>query len=104
MPYTQAFLTEVLRYRPLAPVGVPHLMTSDLKVGEYHVPKGTEVIMNITAINSDPKVWSDPDVFRPERFLNEDGTKFVVRKEMLAFGAGKVFKLTVKNKVISTAR
>ena len=89
MPYTQAFLAEVLRYRPVAPVGVPHQMTSDLMVGEYHVPKGTDVLMNILAINRDPKIWSDPDVFRPERFLNEDGTRFVPRQELLSFGAGK---------------
>ena len=90
MPYTQAFLAEVLRYRPVGPVVSPHQLTSDLKVGKYHVPKGTDVTMNILAINWDPKVWSDPDVFRPERFLSEDGTRFVPRPEVVTFGAGKL--------------
>ena len=88
MPYTQAFLAELLRYRPVAITGVPHLMTSDLEVGPYHVPKGTAVMMNIPAINRDPKVWNDPDVFRPERFLSEDGSRFVTRPEVVSFGAG----------------
>ena len=89
MPYTQAFLAEVMRYIPIAPLPVPHQTTCDLKVGDYHVPKGTDVVMNILAINRDPKVWDDPDVFRPERFLSEDGMVCIARPEVVTFGAGK---------------
>ena len=89
MPYTQAFLMEVHRFKPIVPLGLPHLLTSDLTVRGYHVPRGTEVVMNILAVHHDPDVWGDPEVFRPERFLSEDGRAVLKRPELITFGAGK---------------
>ncbi|KAI3616472.1 cytochrome p450 [Moniliophthora roreri] len=41
----------------------------------YHIPKGSWIIPSVLAMNHDPATYGqDPDVFRPERFLNEDGT------------------------------
>ncbi|EEB88932.1 hypothetical protein MPER_13034, partial [Moniliophthora perniciosa FA553] len=41
----------------------------------YLFRKGSWFIPNILAMNHDPETYGqDPDVFRPERFLNEDGT------------------------------
>ncbi len=34
MPYTYAVLHEVMRIRPLAPMGLPHAVTEDLVLGE----------------------------------------------------------------------
>ncbi|XP_071482221.1 cytochrome P450 2J2-like [Diadema antillarum] len=89
MPYTQAVLTEILRFRPIAPIGVPHRATADMKIKDYDIPKGTNIGMNILYIHHDPKVWGDPEVFRPERFLSKDGKSFVKHDAFMPFGAGR---------------
>jgi len=43
MPYTNAFMQEVYRYRTLAPIGNPHMANVTTKLNEYVIPKGTQV-------------------------------------------------------------
>lgn len=52
---------------------------------------GTTVNYSIYKFHTDPDYWGDPEVFRPERFLNTDGKKVkVVRPErFVPFGFGK---------------
>nr|XP_054760861.1 vitamin D 25-hydroxylase-like [Lytechinus pictus] len=89
MPYTEATLMEVLRYRPIAPGGVPHRATSDLKVKGYDILAGDNLMMNILYIHHIPEIWGDPEVFRPERFLSEDGKAVVKHDAYMPFGAGR---------------
>ena len=35
----------------------------------YHVSKGTRLILNISKIQKDPRIWSNPIKFQSERFL-----------------------------------
>lgn len=44
MPFTRAFIQEVMRYRTLVPFGMPHCTTNDTSVDGYTVPKDTPVI------------------------------------------------------------
>ncbi|ESK85428.1 cytochrome p450 [Moniliophthora roreri MCA 2997] len=75
LPYMRAVVKEVLRWRPPAPIGASHTSLEDDIYEGYHIPKGSWIIPNILAMNHDPAMYGqDPDVFRPERFLNEDGT------------------------------
>jgi len=50
-------------------------------------------MMNFHTIFFDEKFWEDPNVFRPERFLDGNG-RIIKNKEerILAFGSGKVRK------------
>ena len=41
------------------------------------------------AVLHDPELYTDPEVFKPERFLNEDGTFRDDPAISLAFGAGR---------------
>uniref|UniRef100_A0A0W0GB88 Cytochrome p450 n=1 Tax=Moniliophthora roreri TaxID=221103 RepID=A0A0W0GB88_MONRR len=75
LPYVRAVVKEVLRWRPPAPIGIFHATLEDDVYEGYHIPKGSWIIPNILAMNHDSETYGqDPDVFRPERFLNEDGT------------------------------
>ncbi|KAI0056529.1 cytochrome P450 [Artomyces pyxidatus] len=73
LPYVEAVCKEVLRWRNVAPVGIPHATTEDDIYDGFFIPRGTTVIANIWAILHDPQVYPEPDAFKPERFLTDDG-------------------------------
>jgi cytochrome P450 len=51
---------------------VPLVASSDTELGGYRIPKGTLLSASINYIHRDKQIWKDPDVFRPERFLEEE--------------------------------
>ncbi|KAI3760266.1 hypothetical protein L1987_50659 [Smallanthus sonchifolius] len=69
--YLQAIVKETLRMYPPGPLAGPHEAIEDCYIGGYHVTKGTRLIVNVWKLHRDPNVWSDPNEFRPERFLEE---------------------------------
>ena len=53
----------------------------------YKVPKDSAVISNLWGVLHDPEVWPDPDVFKPERFIDDAG-RVKVPKEWIPFSTG----------------
>ncbi|KAF8580774.1 cytochrome P450 [Ramaria rubella] len=72
LPYILALIKEVLRWRIIDPLTVPHCASEDDSYMGYDIPKGTITLANVWAISRDPDVYSEPDEFRPERYLNEN--------------------------------
>ncbi|KAJ7671941.1 cytochrome P450 [Mycena rosella] len=70
LPYIRAIIRETMRWRPVSPLAVPRCTTEDDWYDGYFIPKGTNVIPNVWAMNRDPKIFPDFDEFRPERFLD----------------------------------
>jgi len=81
--YMRAVVNETLRVRPVVPM-VARLLTEDLQVGAYNLPKGTRVFPSIYLTNRNPRVYQDPQEFRPERFLDESPDTFA----WIPFGGG----------------
>ncbi|THV05811.1 cytochrome P450 [Dendrothele bispora CBS 962.96] len=74
LPYIQALVKEVLRWKPALPAGLPHVPIQDDYYEGYLIRKGTICIPSIWSINRDPEVYgSDADEFRPERHLDDNG-------------------------------
>ncbi|KAG1882710.1 cytochrome P450 [Suillus subluteus] len=73
LPRLEAFISEALRWRPLSPEGVPHRATQDVIWENYCIPAGTTVIGNQWAISRDPEVYPEPDVFKPQRWIDDQG-------------------------------
>ena len=86
--YTEATMLEVLRKSSMVPFGVMHTALEDAEFHGYFIPKRTILLWNLYGVHHDPKYWGDPENFRPERFINPDGT---LRKDehLVPFFTGK---------------
>ncbi|CAL8077563.1 unnamed protein product [Orchesella dallaii] len=72
MPYTEATIKEVLRKSSLVPLGLFHSTTEHTKFFGYDIPKDTVIIANLHNCHNNRNYWTDPDNFRPERFISDD--------------------------------
>lgn len=72
LPYLNAVLCELMRWKHFAPFGLPHMTLEDTEVGGYRIPAGAQVLVNFHASFMDPTSWKKPEEWRPERFLEEE--------------------------------
>jgi cytochrome P450 family 135 len=68
--YLRAVITEALRLRPVVPLAGRRLH-SELRVGDYLLPAGTDVTPAFWLTHTRPDIYPDPLAFRPERFLED---------------------------------
>jgi cytochrome P450 len=68
LPYTEAVLRESLRCYTLVPVVTREAIADD-ELGGYAIPKGSKIVVALEAVHQDPRLWPEPEQFRPERFL-----------------------------------
>lgn len=47
LPYVNAIVKEVLRWNPVAPMGLPHASTEDDICGGWFIPKGSMILPNV---------------------------------------------------------
>ncbi|XP_059626242.1 cytochrome P450 CYP82J17-like [Cornus florida] len=89
--YLQAIVKETLRLYPPGPLSVPHQAREDCNVSGYHIPKNTRLLVNVWKMHRDPRVWTEPDKFMPERFLTSHAEVDFAGQhfEYTPFGSGR---------------
>ncbi|KMZ69666.1 p-coumaroyl shikimate 3-hydroxylase [Zostera marina] len=87
--YLQCVVKEALRLHPPTPLMLPHKAADDVSLGGYHIPKGSNVHVNVWAVARDPNEWKDPLRFSPERFLENNVDMKGHDFRLLPFGAGR---------------
>ncbi|XP_014673139.1 PREDICTED: cytochrome P450 2C23-like [Priapulus caudatus] len=88
MPYTEATILELQRLAHVVPLAIPHAITKEnTTLRGYQIPNGTMVFANLYAVHRDPKRFPEPDVMKPERFLDENG-KLSNSEHLIPFSIG----------------
>jgi cytochrome P450 len=82
--YVDAVVRETLRQRPILPITARRIYEQQ-EIGGFVFPAGWTLMPCIYLIHRDPEVFPEPDVFRPERFLEDPKPSSRV---WVPFGAG----------------
>ncbi|XP_054820302.1 cytochrome P450 71A1-like [Prosopis cineraria] len=89
LTYLKVVVKEILRLHLPAPLLVMRQTNKKCTIEGYEILAKTLVYVNVWAIHRDPEAWKDPEVFYPERFLDNaidfKGQDF----ELIPFGAGR---------------
>ena len=83
LPFIEAVVKEVLRWRPVSAGGIPHAVVQDDEYMGFRIPKDAIVIGNHWSIHLDQDVYQDAYEFKPERWI--DNPELPLR----AFGFGR---------------
>ncbi|KAJ6595502.1 cytochrome P450, partial [Mycena vulgaris] len=91
LPYLNAIVTEVHRWKPVTPLGVPHRCTEEDVYNGFRIPLGSIIFVNVWEILHDPAIYPAPMEFMPERFLQPeknaaDGVNPDPRKFVFGYG------------------
>ncbi|KAK7047328.1 hypothetical protein VNI00_006559 [Paramarasmius palmivorus] len=74
LPYVCAIINEVMRYQPVNPLALAHLVSEEDEYNGYRIPKDSVVIGNAWAILHDENTYGPhTDSFDPSRFLTSEG-------------------------------
>ncbi|BBX75436.1 cytochrome P450 [Mycobacterium shinjukuense] len=80
----QATILEVQRARTVIDFAARHVNPAVYRLGEWVIPGGYSILVNIAQIHSDPDVFADPDRFDPQRFIGSKPSAFA----WIPFGGG----------------
>lgn len=84
--YLEAVVNETLRLYPAAWIIGRHIRQDEIFEGKL-LRKDSEIQTCIMELHRNAKYWSDPDAFKPERFLGESPEP-QVKQAYMPFGAG----------------
>lgn len=74
LPYLHAVIEEGLRIYPPVAFGLPRV-SPGANVDGFYVPQGTTVSTHLYSTARDPRYWTAPETFVPERWLEDSGYK-----------------------------
>ncbi|CCD67662.1 CYtochrome P450 family [Caenorhabditis elegans] len=86
--YINATINESQRLANLLPMNLARSTTKDVEIAGYHIKKNTVIIPQISLVLYNPEIFPEPYEFKPERFLESDGSLKKV-EELVPFSIGK---------------
>jgi cytochrome P450 len=86
LPLTERVVKESMRLYPPAYV-IGREALSDFKIGGFDIPAGSQVLMSPWVIHRDPRFYTEPEQFNPDRWT-EDFAKDLPRYAYFPFGGG----------------
>nr|F1SYI7.1 RecName: Full=Cytochrome P450 monooxygenase 226 [Postia placenta Mad-698-R]BAK09531.1 cytochrome P450 [Postia placenta] len=87
LPYIRSVIAESYRWLPATPLSVPHALDEDDIYDGSFLPKGSIIMPNVWHMLHDPKIYPEPDAFKPERY---GGSDIEMKKVTdIAFGFGR---------------
>ncbi|KAI0761209.1 cytochrome P450, partial [Trametes elegans] len=103
LPYTNAILTEVLRFRPPINI-VTRTPSQDDEHNGYIIEKDTVVFVNFWAMLHDEALYPEPHAFKPERWLQEGGQDTNASPLDIVFGFGHRYSSRSSHRMICPGR
>ncbi|KAF8658468.1 hypothetical protein HU200_058921 [Digitaria exilis] len=98
-PFVEAVVLEALRLHPPAHYLLAHTTDKDVTLDKHVIPKGSIVNFDVASIGRNATLWTEPSVFRPDRFMEGgEGTGVHCTNagcggpetmKMIPFGAGR---------------
>ncbi|EJF08616.1 cytochrome P450 [Pontibacter sp. BAB1700] len=73
--FREMFVQEVRRFYPFAPF-LGARVRNEFDWGGNHFKKGKLVLLDVYGMLHDPRLWEKPELFKPERFANWQGSPF----------------------------
>ena len=61
-----------MRYHNPSTTTMPRISRVPVEVSGYIIPPKTPVMLNMYGVHHNPRVWTNPELFDPERFLQQD--------------------------------
>ncbi|KAF9554678.1 cytochrome P450 [Agrocybe pediades] len=90
LPYVTAIVLELLRWRPITPLALPHATTEDDVYRGYFIPKGSIVMPNSWSLLQDEHHYPEPDLYNPDRFMRDGKLNPEIRDPtQIVFGYGR---------------
>jgi cytochrome P450 len=83
--YLTATIHEIMRLRPVLPNAEPRLTKQPVEIGGVLYPPGVSLIASAYLVHTDPDIYPQPYVFKPERFLEEAPGTYT----WIPFGGGR---------------
>ncbi|KAJ3831839.1 cytochrome P450 [Lentinula raphanica] len=92
LPYIGAILYETMRWQPIVPEGLSHVVTEENLYKGYRIPKNSTVIPNIWAMMHDEQTFEDPFTFNPDRYIRPADGQLdhnLLKTVAISFGFGR---------------
>ncbi len=79
-----AFINEVQRTRPVIAMPARRVLVDGYAIGPWRLPRGMHIMIAIPLVHTDPRLFDQPDLFQPERFVGKRADPY----QLIPFGGG----------------